>query len=77
MYVYVYVYDIVYILETIQILIPMEMRAIPKNDNLLGIRSRKHKAANVVNRNVHDCVIGTANEMSESCKKYTYNKLPL
>lgn len=62
---------IVYILEKMQILIPMEMSAIPKNDSLFGICSRKHRAVNVVNRNVHDWAIGTANEISESCKAYT------
>lgn len=54
-----------------QILIPIEMRAIPKNDNLFGICSRKQRAVSVVNRNVHDCAIGTANEISEFCKAYT------
>lgn len=56
---------------------PIEMRAIPKNDNLFGICSRKHRAVIVVNRNVHDCAIGTANEISEFCRAYTYNRLPL
>lgn len=54
-----------------QMLIPMKMSAIPKNDILFGIRSRKRSAVSVVNRNVHDWAIGTANEISESCKAYT------
>lgn len=66
-----------YIFEKIQIFIPMEMRAIPTNDILFGICSFKHNAVNVVNRNVQDCVIGTANDISESCRAYTYSKLPL
>lgn len=60
-----------------QILMPMEMSAMPMNARWFGICSPRHRAVNVVNRNVHDCVIGTASEISESCNACTYSRLPL
>lgn len=62
--------------EYTQILIPIKMNTIPMNDCMFGICSRRPSAVSVVNRNVVDWVIGTANEMSEFCNANTYRMLP-
>lgn len=55
---------------------PILIKAIPINDILFGFCSPKYMAIKAVKRNEHEFAIGTAIDNSDSCKVYTYRRLP-